>query len=61
MVIIGLNKKNDRYLFDLEEFKKKENTKIMILDFYEDRGSFSKCMKLGIDGYILANIDLEDM
>ena len=33
----------------------------MVLDFYEDRVLFPKCMKAGIDGYILANIDSEDI
>ena len=33
----------------------------MVLDFYEDRILFSNCMKVGIDGYILANIDSEDI
>lgn len=33
----------------------------MVLDFYEDRVLFSKCMKIGIDGYILANIESEDI
>ena len=61
LVLIDLNKNNRQYLYDLQELKKKTNTKIMILDFYEDRSLFSQCMKIGVDGYILANIDSEDI
>lgn len=61
LVIVDLNKNNKQYLTDLEALKKKSNTKVMILDFYEDRSLFAKCMKAGVDGYILANIDSEDI
>ncbi|MGL6106443.1 response regulator transcription factor [Romboutsia sp.] len=61
LVLIDLNKNNKKYLHDIQEIKLKANTKIVILDFYEDRGLFSQCMKVGVDGYILANIDSEDI
>ncbi|MCR8746884.1 response regulator transcription factor [Romboutsia lituseburensis] len=61
LILIDLNKNNKQYLYDLEHLKKTTNTKVMVLDFYEDRTLFSKCMKSGIDGYILANIDSEDI
>ncbi len=61
LVIVDLNKNNKQYLTDLESLKKKSNAKVMILDFYEDRSLFAKCMKAGVDGYILANIDSEDI
>ncbi|MEG1344905.1 MAG: hypothetical protein RSD14_05355 [Clostridia bacterium] len=51
----------DLIIVDLEHVKANSSAKIMVLDFYEDRGLFTKCMKAGIDGYILANIDSEDI
>ncbi|MBQ3420063.1 MAG: response regulator transcription factor [Romboutsia sp.] len=59
LLIIDLNKKNKQYLEDIEKLKREKNIKIMVLDFYEDRVLFSNCMKVGIDGYILGNIDSE--
>ena len=61
LVFIDLNKNNRQYLYDLQELKKKTNIKIIVLDFYEDSILFSECMKIGVDGYILANIDSEDI
>lgn len=61
LLVIDLNKNNKQYLHDIEKLKKEKNIKVMVLDFYEDRVLFSKCMKIGIDGYILANIDSEDI
>ena len=61
LLVIDLNKNNKQYLHDIEKLKKEKNIKVMDLDFYEDRVLFSKCMKIGIDGYILANIDSEDI
>lgn len=61
LVLIDLNKNNRQYIYDLQELKMKKNTKIMVLDFYEDNTLFSQCMKIGVDGYILANIDSEDI
>ena len=61
LLVIDLNKNNKQYLHDIEKLKKEKNIKVMVLDFYEDRVLFSKCMKAGIDGYILANIDSEDI
>ena len=61
LVIVDLNKNNNHYLSDIQNIKQNNKTKIMILDFYEDRSLFSKCMKIGVDGYILANIDSEDI
>lgn len=59
LVIIDLNKNNKQYLCDIEQIKQKINTKIMILDFYKDGSIFSECMKIGVDGYILANRELK--
>ena len=61
LVIVDLNKNNNHYLSDIQNIKQNNKTKIMLLDFYEDRSLFSKCMKIGVDGYILANIDSEDI
>ena len=61
LLVIDLNKNNKQYLHDIEKLKKEKNIKVMVLDFYEDRVLFSKCMKIGIDGYILANIESEDI
>ena len=61
LLVIDLNKNNKQYLHDIEKLKKEKNIKVMVLDFYEDRILFSKCMIIGIDGYILANIDSEDI
>ena len=61
LVIVDLNKNNNHYLSDIQNIKQNNKTKIMILDFYEDRSLFSQCMKIGVDGYILANIDSEDI
>lgn len=59
LVIFDLNKNTTQYLDCIKEIKKYKNAKIMVLDFYEDARLFSKCMKLGIDSYILANIEGE--
>ena len=61
LVIVDLNKNNNHYLSDIQNIKQNNKTKIMILDFYEDRSLFSQCKKIGVDGYILANIDSEDI
>ena len=61
LVIVDLNKNNNHYLSDIQNIKQDTKTKIMILDFYEDRSLFSQCMRIGVDGYILANIDSEDI
>lgn len=61
LILIDLNKNNKQYLLDIEKLKQNSNVKVMVLDFYEDSTLFSKCMKTGIDGYILANIDSEDI
>lgn len=61
LVLLDLSKNTKQYLADIEEIKKTRNTKVMVLDFYEDKNMFSQCMKIGIDGYILANINAEDV
>ena len=61
LILIDLNKNNEQYLEDIKKIKHNTDTKIMVLDFYENRSLFSKCMKIGVDGYILANIDSEDI
>lgn len=61
LIIIDLKKTNEGCMQDLKNIKLTTNTKVMILDFYEDRSLFAKSMKIGIDGYILANIDSEDI
>ncbi len=59
LVIFGINKNTRQYIDYIREVKEHSNAKVMVLDFYEDTRLFSKCMKLGIDSYILANIDGE--
>ena len=59
LVIFDLNKNTKQYIDSIKEVKEHSNAKVMVLDFYEDTRLFSKCMKLGIDSYILANIDGE--
>ena len=59
LLVIDLNKNNKQYLYDIEKIKIEKNIKVMVLDFYEDRVLFSNCMKVGIDAYILGNIDSE--
>ena len=59
LVIFDLNKNTRQYIDSIKEVKEHSNAKVMVLDFYEDTRLFSKCMKLGIDSYILANIDGE--
>lgn len=59
LVIFDLNKNTRQYIDCIREVKEHSNAKVMVLDFYEDTRLFSKCMKLGIDSYILANIDGE--
>lgn len=59
LVIFDLNKNTRQYIDCIREVKEHSNAKVMVLDFYEDIRLFSKCMKLGIDSYILANIDGE--
>lgn len=61
LVLVDLNKNNKQYLYDIQKLKLKSNTKVIVLDFYEDSSLFAECMKIGIDGYILANIDSEDI
>ena len=59
LVIFDLNKNTRQYMDCIKEVKENSNAKVMVLDFYEDTRLFSKCMKLGIDSYILANIEGE--
>ena len=59
LVIFDLNRNTNQYIDSIKEIKEHSNAKIMVLDFYEDKKLFSKCMKLGVDSYILANIDGE--
>lgn len=61
LVIFDLNRKTKEYLNCIKEVKEKTNAKVMILDFYEDTSLFSKCMKIGVDSYILANIEGESI
>ena len=59
LVIFDLNKNTKQYIDCIREVKEHSDTKVMILDFYEDKRLFSKCMKMGVDSYILANIEGE--
>lgn len=59
LVIFDLNRHTKQYIDCIKEIKSTSNAKIMILDFYEDTRLFAKCMKLGVDSYILANIEGE--
>lgn len=59
LVIFDLSKNTKQYIDCIKEVKDHSNSKVMILDFYEDKRLFSKCMKLGVDSYILANIEGE--
>ena len=59
LVIFDLNRNTKQYIDCIKEIKQSSDAKIMILDFYEDTRLFAKCMKLGVDSYILANIEGE--
>ena len=59
LVIFDLNKNTKHYIDCIKKVKDNSDAKVMILDFYEDEMLFSKCMKLGVDSYILANIESE--
>ncbi|MGL5330071.1 MAG: response regulator transcription factor [Peptostreptococcaceae bacterium] len=59
LVIFDLNKNTKQYIDYIKSMKKNSNIKIMILDFYEDARLFAKCMRIGVDSYILANIEGE--
>ncbi|WP_434798717.1 response regulator transcription factor [Terrisporobacter vanillatitrophus] len=61
LVIFDLNKNTKEYLNCIKEVKQNTDAKVMILDFYEDTRLFSKCMKIGVDSYILANIEGESI
>lgn len=61
LVIFDLNKNRKEYLNCIKEVKQKTDAKVMILDFYEDMRLFSKCMKIGVDSYILPNIEGESI
>lgn len=59
LVIFDLNRNTKSYFDCIKKVKECTDAKVMILDFYEDTRIFSKCMKLGVDSYILANIEGE--
>lgn len=61
LVIFDLNKNRKEYLNCIKEVKQKTDAKVMILDFYEDMRLFSKCMEIGVDSYILPNIEGESI
>lgn len=61
LIIFDLNKNTTEYLNCAKEVKLNTDAKVMILDFYEDTRLFSKCMKIGVDSYILANIEGESI
>lgn len=61
LIVIELNKNNMKYLKELQKLKNETDKKVMVLDFYEEKSLFSECMKIGVDGYILANINAEDI
>ena len=59
LVIFDLNRNTTQYIDCIKDIKSTSDIKVMILDFYEDTRLFAKCMKLGVDSYILANIEGE--
>lgn len=59
LVIFDLNRNTKQYIDCIKDIKQNSDAKVMILDFYEDTRLFAKCMKLGVDSYILANIEGE--
>ena len=59
LVIFDLNRNTKQYIDYIKDIKENGNSKIMVLDFYEDTRLFAKCMKIGVDSYILANIEGE--
>lgn len=61
LILIDLNRNNQQNIYDIQKVRETRDVKVMVLDFYEDSSLFSKCMKLGLEGYILANIDSEDI
>ncbi|MGL4913045.1 MAG: LuxR C-terminal-related transcriptional regulator [Romboutsia sp.] len=61
LIVIELDKDNMHNLKKLQKIKQETDKKVMVLDFYEEKSLFSKCMKIGIDAYILANLNSEDI
>ena len=61
LVIFDLNRNTKHYIDCINDIKQNSDAKVMILDFYEDTRLFSKCMKIGVDSYILANIGGEEI
>lgn len=61
LVIFDLNRNTKQYIDCINDIKQNSDAKVMILDFYEDTRLFSKCMKIGVDSYILANIGGEEI
>lgn len=61
LVIFDLNRNTKQYIDCINDIKQNSDAKVMILDFYEDTRLFSKCMKIGVDSYILANIEGEEI
>lgn len=59
LVIFDLNRNTTQYIDCIKDIKSTSDIKVMILDFYEDTRLFAKSMKLGVDSYILANIEGE--
>ena len=59
LIIFDLNRNTMQYMDTIKEIKENSDKKVMVLDFYEDVRIFSKCMKVGVDSYILANIEGE--
>jgi len=59
LIIFDLNKNTMQYMDKIKEIKESSDKKVMVLDFYEDVRLFSRCMKAGVDSYILANIEGE--
>lgn len=59
LVIFDLNRNTKQYIDCIKDVKQHTDAKVMVLDFYEDTRMFSKCMKMGVDSYILANIEGE--
>jgi two-component system nitrate/nitrite response regulator NarL len=61
LILVELKKENEDYLEEIINRKKNINCYVMILDFNKNKNLFNRCMKLEIDGYILANTNSDDL
>jgi two-component system nitrate/nitrite response regulator NarL len=61
LIMIDLSREKEQYLQEIINLKKRSNTPVMIVDFYKDSNLFFQCMRLDIDGYIVSDINQDDI